>query len=152
MFVVALFALYFALFLYILHQIVKRKISNFSFLETAAIFSFKILLGCLYGYIFLKYYNGDDTWNFFNDSLGEYNKLINHPGQFIKDFLPYASFSQAHSFGEGIGFYLRDLEYWIMVKLLAVFNIFSRGNYYIDVLGWGFQILPFTDEIPLAYL
>jgi len=140
MFVVALFAFYFVLLLYITYQITKRKIFNFNFWQVTAIFSFKVLLGCLYGYIFLKYYGGDDTWNFFNDSLGEKGKLIHHPDIFLKDFLPYASFGHEHSFGKAMGLYLRDLEYWTMIKLLAIFNIFSRDNYYIDVLFFDFAI------------
>lgn len=134
MFLVALFVLYFIVLLFAIHRIARKRIYNFSFLEIAAIFTTKALLGCLYGYIFLKYYHGDDTWNFFNDSIPEYRKMISHFDVFLKDLLPSASFQNAKTFTEGMGFYLRDLEYWTMIKLLAIFNLFSRSNYYIDVL------------------
>jgi hypothetical protein len=94
----------------------------------------------LYGYIFLKYYGGDDTWNFFNDSLPEYNRLIHHPISFFQDFLPASSFGQSNSFREAMDIYIRHLEYLLMVKPLAVFNIFSGRNYYIDVLFFNFIV------------
>jgi len=37
-------------------------------------------------------------------------------------------------------FYLMDLENWSMIKLLAVFDLFSRGNYYINVLFFDFLV------------
>ena len=130
----ALFIFYFIALLFIVFRTARKKIYPFSFGEVTAIFSFRILLGCIYGYIFLKYYHGDDTWNFFNDSLLEHSKLINHPNVFIHDFLPNEAVKSARSFGEGINFYLKNLEYWSMVKLLAVFNLLSGNNYYLDVL------------------
>ncbi|MBS1598618.1 MAG: hypothetical protein JST75_10375 [Bacteroidetes bacterium] len=138
MFSMVLFVFYFVILLLAIYKITQKRIYNFSFGEVSSIFSFKILLGCLYGYIFLKYYHGDDTWNFFNDSLSEYNKLVNHPRVFVADFLPGPAFKNVQNFGEGLGFYISNLEYWIMIKLLAIFNIFSRGNYYIDVLFFNF--------------
>ncbi|HTQ65904.1 MAG TPA: hypothetical protein VMI12_13985 [Puia sp.] len=133
-----LFTFYFIILLAVIHFFVKRKIYSFSFWQTSAIFSYKIILGCLYGYIFLKYYHGDDTWNFFNDSLPEYDKLIHNPASFFKDLLPGNSFNQAVGFREALDIYMSHLEYFFMVKLLAVFNIFSGRNYYIDVLFFNF--------------
>ncbi len=131
---IVLFVIYFTLLLLIINYIVKKKVSDLSFWQIGAIFSFKVLLGCLYGYIFLKYYGGDDTWNFFNDSLGEYQKLIQHPGIFFNELLPGQGVMQAGSFVQGLNIYLPAIEYRLTIKMLAVFNIFSRGNYYIDVL------------------
>jgi hypothetical protein len=108
------------------------------FWPLAAIFSFKTILACLYGYIFLHYYHGDDTWAFFKESIDEYKNLVQHPTHFFNDFLPYSAFAPAKDFWQGMGFYIQDLEFWIMVKLLAIFNIFSRGNYYIDALFFQF--------------
>ena len=140
MFAIILFISYFILLLFIVNYVAARKIFNFNFWQTTTIFSFKVFLGCLYGYIFLKYYGGDDTWNFYNDSLLEYDKLIHHPGIFFKEFLPESSFARANNFIQGVGFYLHDLEYRIMVKLLAILNILSRKNYYADVLLFDFLI------------
>ncbi len=133
------FAFYFIVLLLLLHKMAGKH-APLTFRQTALVFSFKVLMGCLYGYIFLHYYHGDDTWNFFNDSLGEYQKMIHYPGVFFRDFLPGDDLGQAHHFSEAMSFYLRDLEYWLMVKLLALFNFFSRGNYYIDVVFFDFLV------------
>ncbi|HLY71842.1 MAG TPA: hypothetical protein VKR53_19045, partial [Puia sp.] len=76
---VFLFAIYFILLLLIINRVIKKKLPEIGYKKIAAAFSFKVFLGCLYGYIFLHYYHGDDTWWFFNDSLGEYQKMIHQP-------------------------------------------------------------------------
>ena len=47
-----------------------------------AAFVVKVLMGFLYGYIFLHYYNGDDTWKFFRASLSG-NGIIAQQSQTI---------------------------------------------------------------------
>ena len=131
---------YFFFLLFVTHLIIKRKIPDFSFWQTGAVFSFKVLLGCLYGYIFLKYYHGDDTWSFFNESKLEFQKLFHQPGAFFSDLLPYHSFERTKDVGQGFALYIKTLEYGLMTKLLAIFNIFSGKNYYIDVLLFDFTV------------
>ncbi len=115
--------------------------------EIILAFGFRVLLGCGYGYIFLHYFGGDDTWMFQQESLAEYQKLVHQPAQFFRDLLPVSAFNGSHNFWQGVQFYIMDLEYWFMIKMLAVFNIFSRGNYYINVVFfnsivfWGHYLL-----------
>lgn len=133
-----LFIFYFIALLMALTAWAKKTQISISSGAIALIYAYKVLFGCLYGYIFLKFYRGDDTWMYHRESLTEYQKLIHHPVNFLKDFLPYSAFSASHNFWEGMQFYIQDLEYWMMSKLLALFNIFSRGNYYINVLFFDF--------------
>jgi hypothetical protein len=138
---VLLFFFYFILLVLIIQRVFKRKRIEINSGLVVFIFAFKVLLGCLYGYVFLKYYGGDDTWMFYRDSLTEYQKLIHQPGLFIKDFFPGSPLGPGLGSWQGWRHYLQDLEYWMMLKLLAIFNIFSRGNYYIDVLFFDFVVL-----------
>jgi hypothetical protein len=133
-----LFLFYFILFLFVINGIAQKKQTGIGFKALTAAFSFKVLLGCLYGYVFLHFYGGDDTWWFFKDSLGEYQKMIHQPGQFLRDFSPAEDYYQAASLGEFVKHYLYDVEFFAMRKLLAVFNFFSQGNYYIDALFFDF--------------
>ncbi|HLY68898.1 MAG TPA: hypothetical protein VKR53_04170, partial [Puia sp.] len=57
-----------------------------------------------------------------------------------KDFSPAFDFSNDHPFFYNFKIYIADVEYWTMRKLLAVFNIFSRGNYYINALFFDFVV------------
>jgi hypothetical protein len=136
-----LFVLYFILLLFLFYYLGGKMLPWISFRQAAAIFSIRVFLGCLYGYIFLHIYGGDDTWNFFQDSIPEKAKLFHHPLDFFGDFLPRAAFAEAHSFSEGISFYLRNLEYWILVKSLAVFDILSFSHYYVDVIFFEFMTI-----------
>ena len=122
-----LFIFYFIALLLALTVLVRKKQISLSFSTITFIYAYKVLLGCIYGYIFLKFYLGDDTWMYHRESLPQYQELFNHPAGFIKDFLPYSAFNASHNFWQGMQFYIQDLEYWMMVKLLAIFNIFSRG-------------------------
>ena len=85
---------YFLFFFYLftgtilLHLIIRRKIFPFTIYHTASIVFFKVFMGCLYGWVFLHFYNGDDTWGFFNESKEETNLLLSHPQQFFYDFWP----------------------------------------------------------------
>ena len=65
---------YFLFFFYLftgtilLHLIIRRKIFPFTIYHTASVVFFKVFMGCLYGWVFLHFYGGDDTWEFFNKS------------------------------------------------------------------------------------
>src|ERR1700689_4774771 len=123
MMAIFLFSIYFSLLLFITIRIIKKKLPGIGFGTITAMFSFKVLLGCAYGYVFLHYYGGDDTWWFFRDSLPEYQKMIHQPAQFIMDCSPGKYFSNGKTFFQELKIYFVDLEYWTMRKMLAVFNI-----------------------------
>ncbi|HEX6180558.1 MAG TPA: hypothetical protein VFZ47_04890, partial [Chitinophagaceae bacterium] len=55
-----------------------------------------------------------------------------------------ASFRRNDGFASGWYFLLSDLEYWIITKPLAIFNIFSRGNYYVNAVF--FNLLTFWGQ------
>jgi len=96
-------------------------------------FAVKVLMGLLYGYIFLHYYNGDDTWKLFRASLSETALLINDPKQFfINEFTPENALRTGTSIPEVIDVYLNDLQYVLVVKSMAVMNLVTRGNYYFN--------------------
>jgi hypothetical protein len=133
-----LFIFYFIGLLALLTAWARKMQIRISLRALTFIYAYKVMLGCLYGYIFLKFYHGDDTWMYHQGSLTEYQKMIHHPVSFIKDLLPYSAFKASTGFWQGMQFYFQDLEYWMMSKSLALFNIFSRGNYYINVLFFDF--------------
>jgi len=118
----------------LLHWILQRNRFPFRLYHTSAAVLFKVLMGILYGYIFLHYYGGDDTWEYFSKSKVQTDILLTHPGEFIKEFLPGNSLQATHSFLQALYYYVHHFEFWFMVKFLAVLNLFSGKNYYIDLL------------------
>ena len=105
-----------------------------SFRQSMLIMFTKCAIGCIYGFLFLKVYKGDDTWQYHQLSLQEYEVLKSNPWYFITDlFQHHYKQSQALTFFNSESSYWKDLQYNILIKLLAVFNLFSRGHYYINV-------------------
>ena len=91
-------------------------------------------MGVLYGWVFQKFYHGDDTWKYFYDSLNEYNKLLYQTGTFFKEYLAIDSFHKYPDFSSNFRDFLENMEYNAVVKSLAFFNIFGFQNYYTDVV------------------
>lgn len=138
------FLLFFILSLFLIYSIIRNKTIGLDFSKLLIAFGFKVLLGCIYGYIFQRYYGGDDTWLLHQGSIQEYEKLMHDPMRFFADLDPTASFRRNNGLAAGWYYLLSDLEFWIITKPLAVFNMFSRGNYYINVVF--FNLLTFWGQ------
>lgn len=127
-----IFFLAFALFM--IYRVTRKSVITLEPMQIIMAFVFKVILGCLYGFIFLKYYGGDDTWMLHNGSVAEYQKLMHSPELFLADFDLTATLREYGSFAAAFYVTLSDIEYWIITKSLGVLNMFSRGNYYINVI------------------
>lgn len=125
------------------HIIVRRKKFPFTIYHTSSVLFFKILMGCLYGWVFKHYYGGDDTWNYFFESKTETGLLLRHPLQFIQEFLPKNSLRATnYQVWNAILFYIDHFERWFLIKGMAFLNLLSGKNYYINVLLFEFLTLP----------
>jgi len=139
---------YFLFFFYLisgtilLHIIIRRKIYQFTIYHTSAIVFFKVFMACLYGWVFLHYYHGDDTWNYFTESKDETTLLIQHPVQFFHPFSPtYALQVKGYHVWEAFVFYVNDFERLFIIKGLAILNLLSGNSYYTDVVLFEFLII-----------
>lgn len=135
MWTIALIPLLFLLFTWIFY---KMQRDGFTIKESGLILGYRIILGCLYGFIFARYFNGDDTWYFHRGSLEEHQKLLNDPIQFFTDLNPIPAFERNEGWWQGWYYYLSDLEFWLLTKPMALFNFISRGNYYVNVVFFNF--------------
>lgn len=133
---VLLFIFYTAVFLFFLYRLSLKKTFALSFKAASLAFLAKIAAGCAYGYFFLHYYGGDDTWKYHAEGLKELSLLKTNPIHFLTSgIFPegyngnqlQAIFDSTHSF-------VKDLELTLLFKLLAVFDFFSWGNYYVNVV------------------
>jgi len=134
MVIVLLIILYTLALIILIDRGIRHKRISLNRKEIALGFCFKVAMGILYGYIFKKYYGGDDTWRYFSDSLTEYNKLLFQTGHFFKEWIPIDSFSKYPGFVENFRDFLENLEYNTITKSLAIFNLISFQNYYTDVV------------------
>jgi hypothetical protein len=117
--------------------IIRHKKINLSSGQIIIFFGCKIAMGTLYGYIFKRYYNGDDTWGLNHDGILQYEKLTATPVLFVKELF---SANPIHGSQYYFQFphYLENLEYGLFTKLLALFNLVSHGNYYINLVYFNF--------------
>ena len=131
------FALAFVFFSFCLYFVIRKQgvLSNAQLLIG---FGMKVLMGCLYGYIFQKYYGGDDTWAMHTASLAETKLLLSDPAQFFWEYGPSTALRNANYSIGFVPLYLSDLEYCLQAKTLGIFNLISRGNYYLNVIFFNF--------------
>ena len=130
-----IFLFYTAFFIFILYRLSLKQSFVLSFKEASLAFIVKVLAGCFYGYFFLHYYGGDDTWFYHNESLKEFALLKSDPIHFfINDIFSNGyTTNQLQTVFDSSGSFAKDLEYTLLIKLLAIFDLFSGGNYYVNV-------------------
>lgn len=131
--------LFFLLFGLLTVYLTRRSVPALSPGEALLAFGCKGLLACLYGYIFIHYYQGDDTWDIHIGSLNECRLLKSDPVQFFLDFLPLKAWRiSGGQWGPAMAYYLDKLEWHLLVKPLAIFNLISDGNYYSNAVFFSF--------------
>src|SRR5690606_20425168 len=103
------------------------------------VLSLKVALGCFYGWLFLTYYGGDDTWEIHQDTLNEWDNLINQP---FKQFFIYEvdirKYISDMGLKDGLSYFRMKFEKALINKPLGIFNFYSGGNYYINVIAFNF--------------
>jgi hypothetical protein len=136
--VILLFLFLFLFFSIAINLITRKTDYPLSLANAGLLYGAKIGFGCLYGYIFKKYYNGDDTWQLNNDSIQQYKRLLTDPVLFLKELFTFPPTPSPHPLFFNGSSYWQHLEYLIVTKLIAPFNAISQGNYYINLLLFNF--------------
>ncbi|MEO5571612.1 MAG: hypothetical protein ABIT08_16845 [Bacteroidia bacterium] len=128
-------------------------ILNSSFFKTGAIspkyfgmvFVLKIFAGILLGYLYQIYFNGGDTYVFFNDANKMFNIGKTHPVVFIKMLSGFGN-------DPNLEIYYKQLLSWnnfeyfyndskTIIRINAVISIFSFGYYNVHVVFFSFLSL-----------
>ncbi|WP_276481231.1 hypothetical protein [Paraflavitalea pollutisoli] len=131
--------LFFLLFTFLIVRLTRRSTPTLSIGEVTLAFGLKALLACAYGYIFLRYYHGDDTWEIHAGGLEEWKILTTTPVQFFLDLLPINAWKQSGgNLSSAAPYYIDKLEWHLQVKTLAIANLFTRGNYYANAVFFSF--------------
>ncbi len=60
--------------------------------------------------------------------------------QFFWEFTPGTAISNGRDFWQICALYIADLEYCLLTKTLGLFNMISRGNYYINTVFFNFIV------------
>ena len=99
------------------------------------IFTLKVFVGFLYSYYFASpsQIENADTWAYFIDSKAETDWLLKNPKEFFADFFTN-QYATRGSFFASYNSFWNDLKATSFTKLLAILNLFSNKNYYINLL------------------
>lgn len=134
-----LFVLYLVFFCWLITRLGFVKRAGLSKTIVVSLFVIKIIAGIVYFqfHSLPEYKNRSDTWKFYDSSLAETKLLKGDPVGFFTDIFitNYGStgnlFSDDHS-------YWNDVKDTIMVKLMAVANLFTLDHYYSNLIFFGF--------------
>jgi hypothetical protein len=136
-----LFVAYLVLFAWLVTKVKFFTRSGLSEPQLVILFLLKVMAGIFYGWIGLYYGNLAqmvDTWSFHTNSIAEYRLLNDDPYEYLTNLFrdPYqAGFSK---FFDTTDSYWNDLKSGALIKILSIFNIFSLGHYYVNVIFYSF--------------
>ncbi len=108
---------------------------GFSWSQLLIAMAAKVIMGSLYGFVFLRFYGGDDTWFINGDSMNELEKLLTRPAHFFEDVDIFRLVSE-NGWAGGLAVFQMKMEQALIIKPLAIVNLISGGNYYINVVAF----------------
>ncbi|MES2849201.1 MAG: hypothetical protein V4685_09100 [Bacteroidota bacterium] len=104
-----------------------------------ALFICKILAGLAAGWLAHNDINSD-SWSYHQKGLAEYHLLFTNPREYFTNLF-YTGYTYGY---DGMlqtqNSFWNDLKDNLIIKLVSVFHIFSRGNYYVNVILYNFTI------------
>jgi len=110
--------------------------------QLVIIFLLKVIAGIFYGWMG-NYYGGlaqmVDTWNYHQNGLLEYQLLLSDPKEYFTNLFhdPYHQ-EGLKGFLSSKDSYWNDLKSNVFIKILSIFDIFSFGYYYVNVIFYSF--------------
>lgn len=110
------------------------------------LFILKAITGCFVGWLSFRLNPQNDYWNLNSDAYQEYQLLLRSPGTFFSALF-HSNYEGLGGFFDSVGSYWNDLRYNLLIKIVAITNFISRGNYYINSLF--FSIIGLTATIAL---
>lgn len=132
-----LFVAYLLLFAWLITKLGFFTRSGLTHSQLVIFFLLKVMAGIFYGWIGAYYgltAQMVDTWTYHNEGLYEYTQLKSHPGAFFSGIFHTDYESGYINFLTSKDSWWNDLKANMFIKLLALFNLFSFGNYYINVV------------------
>ena len=140
-----LFAVYLVLFAWIVTRTSFFTKSGLSKPQLVILFFLKVIAGIFYGWMGHFYGNFAqmvDTWNYHRGGLEEYQLLFNEPHIYLTNLFHNSYNTEGlDSFFGSKNSYWNDLKANVFIKVLSIFDIFSLGHYYVNVVFYSFLSL-----------
>jgi hypothetical protein len=139
-----LFAGYLLLFAWLVTRTPFFLRSGLTPAQLIIVFLLKVMAMILYGYVGVYYgtlAQMVDTWYFHYSSLEEYRLLLDDPGTFVSSLFDNPYPGGYTRFLTSRNSWWNDLPINLFNKILAVFHLFSFGNYYINGIFYSYLTL-----------
>lgn len=136
-----LFVGYLILFAWLVTKLNFYKNSQLNNSQLIIIFLLKVMAGIFYGWVGVYYGNMAkmvDTWSYHYLSMQEFELLKENPKEYFTNLIYYPYADGYLKFFSTENSYWNDLKVNFFIKILSFFNIFSLGNYYINVIFYSF--------------
>ena len=98
-------------------------------------------IGIYYGQFAYMY----DTWGYHEQSIVEYKLLFNDPGEYFSNLFHSDYENKYGNFFASEYSWWNDLKSNMFIKFLSLINVFSFGNYYVNVIFYAF--ITFTGPV-----
>ncbi|HRI20777.1 MAG TPA: hypothetical protein PLA68_07475 [Panacibacter sp.] len=136
---IIVFIIYIFLFNWLITRIYFFKQTGLGNRWLIMLFSLKVIAGLAYAWFYMQpaYINTSDTFSYFKFSKEETDWLLKDPAAFLKDIFVYG-YQQSGSLFAGENSYWNDLKDNLIIKLLAICNVFTFKNYYADIIFFNF--------------
>lgn len=139
-----LFVAYLVLFAWLVTKVKFFTSTGLSKPQLIILFLIKIIAGIFYGWIG-TYYGGlaqmYDTWSYHGESIAEYHLLSTNPREYFTNLFYNTYEGSVGNILHSGNTYWNDLKGNFFIKILSVFNIFSLGHYYVNVIFYSFITL-----------
>jgi hypothetical protein len=136
-----LFVGYLVLFAWLVTKTKFFTHSGLSNSQLIIIFLLKVMAGIFYGWVGIYYGNHAqmvDTWSYHYNSIQEYKLLYENPHEYLVNLFRDPYDDGVNKFLSSDNSYWNDLKGNIFIKILSIFNIFSFGHYYVNVIFYSF--------------
>jgi hypothetical protein len=139
-----LFVGYLVLFAWLVTKTLFFTATGLSKPQLVIIFLLKVIVGIFYGWMGLYYgvhAKMSDTWFYHHNSIAEYQLLGTDPKEYFTNLFHNPYENGVQNFLGSTDSYWNDLHANFFIKILSVFDIFSLGHYYINVIFYAFLSL-----------
>lgn len=139
-----LFAAYLIFFAWLITKVKFFTNSGLTASQLIIFFLLKVMAGIFYGWIGVYYGQMAqmvDTWFYHYESLKEYQVLKTNPADFFYSLFHNSYEGGYTNFLVSKNSWWNDLKSNFFIKLMAVFNLFSFGHYYINLIFYSFITL-----------
>lgn len=135
-----LFFIYLILLCWLLTKIKFLRNSGLNNRILILLFLLRVFAGLANGWINVNYFSVSDSLGFHENGIKEYHLLFNNIREYLLNIFYNNHKSSDAGFLDITDSYWNDLRSNIIAKLLSIFNILSRGNYFINILFYNFLV------------